>query len=66
MKISISAKEVVKVRQSLDCSLQEANSIVIKEKLLEKVREAESLEDIRDVIVFILNNSNITFTRCKQ
>ena len=64
MKISISAKEVIKVRQSLDCSLQEAHSIVIKEKLLEKVRETESSEDIRDVIVFILKNSNITFNSC--
>jgi hypothetical protein len=65
MKISISAKEVIKVRQSLDCSLQEAHSIVIKEKLLEKVREMKSSEDIRDVITFILNNSNITFNRYK-
>lgn len=61
MKLQVSSKEVVKIRHEKDCSLQEAYSLLIKEKLLNSVKGAKTFEDIKDAIVFIINNSNITF-----
>ena len=51
----ISADEIKKVRIQEGCSLQEARESLINRNLLKSIQEATTIEDIKDILIDIIN-----------
>jgi translation elongation factor EF-Ts len=53
--IEITAESVRELRDAQGCSMMEAKEILVKQQIVETVQQAETLEDLKPVLLWILH-----------